>query len=78
MPKPERSKITDITIGVRERLEGLMDYYRENPEKPMMVEEVGKPDARERFKAMTPQERAEVIQQVGIDAVLQLLRKEGS
>lgn len=78
MAKPERSKLTEVTIGVQGRLQNLIDHYKENPEKPFMLEQVGKPDARERFKAMTPEQRAEVIQQVGIDSVLELLRKRGT
>ena len=77
MAKHEANKWTAAQVGIREKLQGRIDYYKENPPEAFMLEQVGKPDARERFKAMTPQERAEVIGQVGIDAVMELLRKRG-
>ena len=75
MANHEANKWTKAQVGIREKLQARIDYYKENPPEPFMLEQVGKPDARERFKAMSPQERAEVISQVGIDAVMELLRK---
>ena len=77
MAKHEANKWTKVQVGIREKLQARIDYYKENPPEPFLLEKVGKPDARERFKAMTPEQRAEVIAQVGIDAVMELMRKRG-
>ena len=78
MAQGEKAKVTKVTEGVRGRLQNIIDHYKENPVTPYLMEKVGKPDARARFQAMTPEQRAEVVNQVGIDAVMELMRKRGS
>ena len=78
MAQGEKSKLTKVTEGVLGRLRNIDDHYKEKPATPYLMEKVGKPDARARFQAMTPEQRAEVVNQVGIDAVMELMRKRGS
>lgn len=77
MPQPERSVITEIALGVIERIKELREYYEEHPEKPLGTEAVHKDEARARFLAMTPEQRAEIINQVGLVGVIDLMRKRG-
>jgi len=77
MPDRDQSRSTAATQGILQRISGLQDYYRENPEKPFGTERVSKGEARKRFTAMSPDERQDITDQVGPGAILQLLRKRG-
>tara|TARA_Y100000310_G_scaffold324034_1_gene385371 strand:- start:562 stop:801 length:240 start_codon:yes stop_codon:yes gene_type:complete len=77
MPERDQSRSTAATQGILQRISGLQDYYRENPEKPFGTERVSKGEARKRFTAMSLDEKQDISDRVGSRAIFELLRKRG-
>ena len=75
MPDRDQSRSTAATQGILQRIGGLQDYYRENPEKPFGTERVSKGEARKRFTAMSPDERQGLVNQMGPEAMMELFTK---
>ena len=75
MATHDKSMLTEVAEGVKARIENIMDYYKENPEKPFLTEKVSKAEARGRFLAMNPQQRQEMMAQVGLEGMMELFRK---
>lgn len=75
MPRAERSLLTDVALDLVRDVREIIDYYKENPVDPPLTEKVSRGEAAKRFKAMTEEQRAEIIRQQGLGAVLDLLRK---
>ena len=75
MAKHDTSILTQVAAGIKWRIQNLMDYYEENPEKTFWLERVDKREARRRFLAMSPLERADMVAQMGIEHVAELFQK---
>ena len=76
MATHDKSMLTEVAEGVKARIEAIMDYYKENPPSPLLTEKVSKGEARERFLAMNPQQRQEMMSQVGLEGMMELFRKQ--
>lgn len=69
---PEISRFERVTDKVFQRFEKLRND-RTEPEIPLGFEKVRKSVAKQRFEAMTPQQRTKFIEKVGVDAVMKIV-----
>jgi hypothetical protein len=68
----DRSFLTDITIGLSERIAGFRKDTEEG--QTYMTEKVRPSVLQKRFDTMLPAERREMVEKMGRDASLRLLR----
>lgn len=76
MAKEKRSFLTEVAVELAEMVKSDIKYFKDNPQQPFMLEQVGKGEARKRLTDMTPEQKAEVLRQVGFAGVRELLAKE--
>lgn len=71
---PEMSRATRLSEKIAEDLHRRRENARENPELPFGMQTVRADVFRKRFQRMTPDQRREVIKQMGNDGVLKALK----
>ena len=74
---PKRSEFTDAVMEVAEELKAMHRAAAKVRAIPFGMERVGIEAARTRIESMTPEERRQVVRQIGIDKALELMRRKG-